>query len=183
MVARMRENPKLQSIVATDLNIFAYAECVVCRTAVITLPHYTLITHKPRPHSLPVGSKELITRTIYLRTFAAKIMTYFGFGTSIKRVSQNLQGKSLTFFYAPGENHAKNIRSGFYEDLAESLERYPKEKEIYKIGDSNAWIGAYSLDMSTKGDNVSNKKNMFLGLLKFAGMTYIWYICRSNSYL
>ena len=82
--------------------------------------------------------------------------------------------KIICFFYAPGENHPENIRSGFYDELTAGCAKFPENTKIYMVGDSNARLGAYFRDVAINGKYISNKnRSLILGFLDYTGMCYI----------
>ena len=62
----------------------------------------------------------------------------------------------------------------FYYELRSGFERYPSNVKVFFIGDSNARLGAYSLDKDIHGVFQTNKnKTLFLSFLKYTGLAYV----------
>jgi len=145
MAARMRVNPEIQNAISFKPDIFAYAECLVYKSSRVTLPHYSLIIHKAKQYSsrrgLAIFFRNEHTHNLSQDFSSRKYDIIWLRYEYLSKASKSRKFKIFCFFYSPGENHTEQIRSGFYEELAQGWGRYPKGTEIFMLGDSNARLG------------------------------------------
>ena len=173
--ARLKTNPELRALIASNPDIFIYGESVTPSPVNLSIKGYVCYLHKSK-----INLSENYRRGLaifYLHKYRFLLTrVYFSKSYDIvwMRLSTLFEPLFFCFFYSPGSHHPLPVRKKFYEIFTSTYSKFAALGKVYLVGDTNARLGKLLEDKNLHGSLTTNpNKALFLQFLQYSGLVIL----------